>query len=141
MVSQGMRTLQEKHGSCWSCTTLRCFWAISRAVLKTSYFSVSGEFSGVVGAEEGEGGASDSPPPLEAPLDAVKVEINTEKSSVIRRSSVLHLNSNSETKCYNVKDCYPLYIHPSPPQKNSMPLFISGLKEKKMKKKELKKTK
>lgn len=39
-------------------------------------------FLGCGGTEEGEGGATDSPPPLEAPLDAVKVEINTGKASV-----------------------------------------------------------
>jgi hypothetical protein len=59
----------------------------------------------------------------------MKVEFHTETPLWLRRTSVLTLQCDAKTKCYNFKDCNPLYIHlpekkngfeshPSPPEKN-----------------------
>lgn len=60
---------------------------------------------------------------------SMKVEFHTEKPLQLRRTSVLPLQCDAKTKCYNFKDCNPLYIHlpkekkifeshPSPRKKN-----------------------
>lgn len=54
---------------------------------------------------------------------------------------MLNLQSDAKTKCYNVKDCNPLYIHlpekkkflkvtPSPKKKTHMPLFFFNFRTK-----------
>lgn len=68
---------------------------------------------------------------------SMKVEFCTEKPLWLRRTLVLPLQCDAKTKCYNFKDCNPLYIHlpekkkmvlkatPAPQKKNfHMPLFI-----------------
>lgn len=56
-----------------------------------------------------------------------KLKSTQEKASVTQDASVLHLRSSSETKCYNFKDCYPLYIHTPVKNKTNqkcMPLYF-----------------
>ena len=67
-------------------------------------------------------------------LCMARLKSTQKRPPLLRTSSVLHLHSNSETKCYNFKDCYPLYIHPPPPPKKMHATFYFRTKKRRNKK-------
>lgn len=123
MAFQGTPTFQETDGICWECTILECSWAVFWGkVLKNSCFSGSAEYLG------GRGGKAHH---SKVSLCMARLKSTQKRPPLLRTSSVLQLHFNSETKCYNFKDCYRCTSTPlPPPKKKRMPLFISGQKKK-----------
>lgn len=109
MASQGPPTFQEKYGICWECTILECSWAISQG--QPSKTPVSLAVLSFLRASPHHHHAKVS-------LCIAKLKSTQKRPLLLGTSSVLHLLSDSETKCYNFKDCYPLFIHPLPQNKN-----------------------
>lgn len=126
MAFQGTPTFQETDGICWECTILERSWAVSWGkVLKNSCFSGSAEYLG------GRGGKAHH---SKVSLCMARLKSTQKRPPLLRTSSVLQLHFNSETKCYNFKDCYPLYIHPLPPPKKNACHFLFQDKKKRIKK-------